>query len=674
MAEAYTATCQTCSKSTDLGFSYTARGEVATTYESTPNSGGYYNVGMTYWPNGMVNTMSSPSFPTFTYTPDPEGRPYAVFAMTGQNPVTSTLYNTAGQTTSVTYTSGDVDTFSFDSNTGRQNGYQFKMGSLFDTATLTWNANGSLWKLAITDQINSANTQNCTYLYDDLGRIGLPPGSTGKSVDCGATKWQQNFSFDAFGNITKAVPTGGTGLSFSPTYNTTTNRYQTLPGFTPVYDGNGNLKADGSHTYSWDAVNNPVQLDGVGVTYDALGRMVEINATTYRTQWVYSPTGEKVELMLNGQTFAGAWIPLPGGGKRLYHISNGTVDGYTRPDWLGSARLVTSDTQTLISDVAYAPYGEDYASPSPYLQFTSGSLGENTVSASGGQGLYDFDFRKYSPAQGRWISPDPAGMAAVELSNPQTWNRYAYVGNMPTGAVDPLGLWGSDVFGTARGGGVDPLLDPGGAWLNSQVQQFMADAGLLSPMQQGLYQYLNSIPGYSVAGNNLMLLRGSESHWDPDDRAVVQTLTWEDLGPLSGGGAANNGPSWTGVFLKSLLKGPSTGPGSCLGVFTDTVTAPLKQVQSAVKNYVPLIVGAMQAGPSGAAMYMQQLNNMVASGAAEADPQVAAVVTTAGAVAATAAPYASAAAPYAGAGGADLVLAYGLGAELKAGFNGQCRW
>jgi hypothetical protein len=81
--------------------------------------------------------------------------------------------------------------------------------------------------------------------------------------------------------------------------------------------------------------------------------------------------------------------------------------------------------------------------------------------------------------------------------------------------------------------------------------------------------------------------------------------------------AANNGPSWTGVFLKSLLKGPSTGPGSCLGVFTDTVTAPLKQIQTAVKNYVPLIVGAMQAGPSGAAMYMQQLNNMVASGAAD---------------------------------------------------------
>jgi len=36
--------------------------------------------------------------------------------------------------------------------------------------------------------------------------------------------------------------------------------------------------------------------------------------------------------------------------------------------------------------------------------------------------------------------PDPAGLAAVDLTNPQTWNRYAYVGNNPLNAVDPLGL------------------------------------------------------------------------------------------------------------------------------------------------------------------------------------------------------------------------------------------
>jgi len=54
--------------------------------------------------------------------------------------------------------------------------------------------------------------------------------------------------------------------------------------------------------------------------------------------------------------------------------------------------------------------------------------------------LDDAAARELHPNQGRWISPDPAGLAAVDLSNPQTWNRYAYVTNAPLNAVDPLGL------------------------------------------------------------------------------------------------------------------------------------------------------------------------------------------------------------------------------------------
>jgi hypothetical protein len=35
--------------------------------------------------------------------------------------------------------------------------------------------------------------------------------------------------------------------------------------------------------------------------------------------------------------------------------------------------------------------------------------------------------------------PDPAGLAAADITNPQTWNRYAYVMNDPIGVCRPAG-------------------------------------------------------------------------------------------------------------------------------------------------------------------------------------------------------------------------------------------
>ena len=45
-----------------------------------------------------------------------------------------------------------------------------------------------------------------------------------------------------------------------------------------------------------------------------------------------------------------------------------------------------------------------------------------------------------SPSTKNMTGIDPAGLAAVDATNPQTWNRYAYVGNTPITAIDPLGL------------------------------------------------------------------------------------------------------------------------------------------------------------------------------------------------------------------------------------------
>jgi len=78
----------------------------------------------------------------------------------------------------------------------------------------------------------------------------------------------------------------------------------------------------------------------------------------------------------------------------------------------------------------------------PWIQFTGVSDSFTVEDNQNETGtLDDFMYRRYSTTQGRWISPDPAGLAAVDPTNPQTWNRYAYVTNQPLSFTDPLGLY-----------------------------------------------------------------------------------------------------------------------------------------------------------------------------------------------------------------------------------------
>src|SRR5207244_12823304 len=86
--------------------------------------------------------------------------------------------------TKVTLGSPDNDTFSYNRNTGRLTQYNFNIGATPQTVqgNLTWNANGTLAKLAITDPFNSADAQTCTFGYDDLARV--------KSANCGSA-WRQ---------------------------------------------------------------------------------------------------------------------------------------------------------------------------------------------------------------------------------------------------------------------------------------------------------------------------------------------------------------------------------------------------------------------------------------------------------------------------------------------------
>lgn len=530
LAEAYTATTQTGTKITDVGFSYTVRGEISDIYQMSPNSSGYYHASMQYWENGATKQVAGlPTLPTLTYGLDAVGRINTVSASAGQNPLTGTTYNAAGLPTQLNFGSGDSDSYSYDPNTNRMTKYQFNVNGQSFVGMLTWNANGSLASQQITDPFNAADNQNCTYQHDDLSRIlsvgCTPPGSTTPSV------WQQSFYYDPFGNIQKS----GTA-SFQPTYMLSTNRMTSLPGFTPSYDPNGNVLNDGTHTYTWDAEGKYVSVDGISLTYDALGRNVELG---YPSEIFQLPDGSPI--LFKGQVARNGVLKLPGGAQVTYDSAHGGLISYTHADHLGSLRLATTPARGYLSSLAYAPFGEEYAAVNQ-----GAANGFTGVGSAFAFNEYDFPARQYSD-RGRWVSPDPAGLAAAHLENPQSWNRYAYVMNNPLAFTDPLGLV---CINPANG---DETADDesscgqnGGQWLPDNVSQ-----ATLKPCASGT-------PAGTICVDSP----------SPDNR-VNELAVWTVLN------AYWNEVPWSATFIQPLLPfGPegSAGLGGTVAVIPKSKT------------------------------------------------------------------------------------------------------
>jgi RHS repeat-associated protein len=439
LAEAYTMSGSTLMS--DLFFSRsfstsgaTSGGAIMQLWEKTPNSSGYYQTTDTSFPNGALGLRhTNYGVPDVSYGIDGEGRPKTATDTTNNyNLVTGASFNTAGTATSISYGNGDSDSFGFDSGTNRPTSllYTITGNSPFTVTTnLTWNANWSLQQMQIIDTNDSSKNQICTYSADDLRRIA--------SVNCGSNTWAQNFAYDAFGNINKNGV--GNATSYIAAYSPITN--QVSGG--PSYDSNGNqLNSTGLSSISWNAAGVPVSVTplsggSISGTYDALGRLVETTSGGTTKQFLYGSSSEKVAVV-QGSTLIRGTIALPGGETALYNASSGPPI-IRHKDWLGSSRLATTWAHVVQSKTAYAPFGETYNETGTADRSFTGQ-DQDTVTGSVATGIYDYLFRKYDPAAGRWLSPDPSGWGAVSLEDPQSLNRYAYVENQPLNAVDIAGL------------------------------------------------------------------------------------------------------------------------------------------------------------------------------------------------------------------------------------------
>ncbi len=292
-------------------------------------------------------------------------------------------------------------------------------GSLY-TATLTSYApNGDI--LASNDSVNG----NWTYAYDAFNRLTCANLTNGSCTAPTNGTPTYTYDYDRFGNRWHQNGPHSMQLSFSGNNNR-------MDGYS--YDAAGNLLTDGTHSYTYDAENRLIQVDGGSTatyTYDAGGNRVSKTAGGVSVDHLYDILGDRVVAEV---TPSGSWNrgEVYVGGRHLATYANGTTY-FVHPDWLGTERVhsnVGGATYQTCTSLTFGDWQSCSASDAGPTHF-AGYERDAEV------GLDKTWARKYSSQFGHWTTPDPLG---GDISNPQSLNHYPYVGNDPTNAVDPPGM------------------------------------------------------------------------------------------------------------------------------------------------------------------------------------------------------------------------------------------
>jgi RHS repeat-associated protein len=256
-----------------------------------------------------------------------------------------------------------------------------------------------------------------------------------------------------------------------------------LTNATPVgnqtYDGNGNVTAWQSGSYSYDDENRLTSAQvysswKTDFVYDGLGRLRSRaeygwtgsswypNGTTYYIydgmRVIQERVGSPTVSYTRGTDLSGT-LEGAGGIRGLlarshgYASSNGNwyVHNCYHADGNGNITYLVNSSQTLAASYRYDPYGNTISS--------SGTLGSANVYRFSSKelhvnsGLYYYGYRWYSPSLQRWLNRDPLGEFGFETSRLRTSgarygasaellegpNLYWFVHNNPNRYIDPDG-------------------------------------------------------------------------------------------------------------------------------------------------------------------------------------------------------------------------------------------
>src|SRR5581483_1362567 len=301
----------------------------------------------------------------------------------------------------------------------------------------------------ISSKLDVVTGEEVVYAYDSLQRLVSAATSAASDTAHPDLAWGSSYAYDGFGNLTAKTVTKGSAPSLSVNVNPSTNR---ITGY--IYDANGNI-TQGQVGMAYDVENRVMNINGGFPYYGYDHRNQRVWQGSYdasmqridQTLYFYGLNGEQLSsytliLNINYQTQNG--VPV-------YSLDHQAAVGQTYfngrklalLDRLGSVRGVMKPGQggmLTMSPMSFYPYGEDKGTPEPNDQYKFA-----TYLRDSGSGLDYAMNRYYDNRVGRFLTPDPSGMDAVDLSDPASWNMYVYVNNDPVNSNDPDGLKCSDV-------------------------------------------------------------------------------------------------------------------------------------------------------------------------------------------------------------------------------------
>ncbi len=429
-------------------------GRIASDSQHTITGTGFhgYTFDYAYNRDGSLQSQTYPSGTVVNYTYDAHGRAYGANTPSGPSYVNSTNYNAAGQIADrqlgnlLTEQNCFNDRFQptvkrlgSGTSTNCANQAADSLHLAFDYGAMTQN-NGNLKQQTITADPTHQWVQY--YEYDEVNRLSIAAENAPLPANCtGFTgSWCREFDYDHFGN--KATGSNRVMHQAKPVMlsqtNIATNRLTTA-----TYDDAGNM------------TSHPVITPGGTISYDANNKKWSFTKTGLNVTTYYDANDRRVrEVKVKGAvTTETIWV-YDAFGALVAEYSDATptvADGvyYRTTDHLGSTRIVTDDTATVLTRRDYFPFGEEVPVDSNHgdrEEKLDGGFATYNASSGVNQkftgqerddetGLDYFRARNYAPCMALFMSPDPAN-AGAKLRNPQSWNAYVYVENRPMSLVD----------------------------------------------------------------------------------------------------------------------------------------------------------------------------------------------------------------------------------------------